>query len=304
MPCYHPLHGWKARSPSKNGGRAITFKAKDGYTDMPMSVPCGQCIGCRLERSRQWAMRCVHEAGLWKRNCFITLTYRDEDIPAKHSLSVEDYQKFMKRFRKAHKGHQALPDGSRPIRFFHCGEYGSKTQRPHYHAILFNFDFPDKRLFKTVNGCRVYTSKILEDLWGKGFCTVGEMTFESAAYVARYVLKKVTGSAAADHYAGRRPDYVTMSRCPGIASRWYDAYKHDVYCDEGDFIVQRGRKMKPPRFYDSRLRLDSPEVYEYIKRARKAVAALHADDNTEERLAVKEKVKLAQLKYLPRHAEL
>lgn len=129
-----------------------------------------------------WAVRIVHEAQMWPQNSFITLTYRPEDLPQGGSLNVEHYQLFMKKLRARNTGHK--------IRFFHCGEYGEKLSRPHYHAILFNYDFPDKKVFSEKNGNTIYTSELLEDIWGKGFCTIGDVTFQSAAYVARYVMKK------------------------------------------------------------------------------------------------------------------
>ena len=161
MPCYHPIPAY--RSPRcldlKSGKPKIFFKeiqvkAWPGYESF--EVPCGQCIGCRLERSRQWAMRCCHEASLYDLNCFITLTYDPEHLPPDGSLVLDHFQRFMKRLRKRF--------GS-GIRFFHCGEYGEKFARPHYHACLFNFDFPDKVLYTIRDEIRLYRSAILEELW-------------------------------------------------------------------------------------------------------------------------------------------
>lgn len=256
-----------------------------------MTVPCGQCIGCRLERSRQWALRCVHEASLHEHNCFITLTYNDEHLPFNRTLVKSDFQLFMKRLRKSL---------GFPIRFFHCGEYGETTHRPHYHAIIFGWEPDDKVLFNVVNGVRVFTSEKLEKIWGNGFITVGDVTFESAAYVARYVLKKITGDKAAAHYNGRLPEYVTMSRRPGIAFDWFQKYWSDVY--PHDYVVARGYKCKPPRYYDKCLGDELPYTLETIKRARAAMAALHADDNTPERLNAKEFIKMMQISKLPRDA--
>lgn len=308
MPCYHPLIALQSLTPNHKGVRDISLQKKATFSGVIphgyelLKLPCGQCIGCRLERSRQWAMRCVHELEYHNDSCFITLTYNDKYLPKYRSLSLDDFQLFMKRFRKKFK--------DKKIRFFHCGEYGERNERPHDHAIIFGFDFPDKKHLKTVNGYNVYTSQILEDLWGKGFCTIGDVTFESAAYVARYVLKKVTGEHAKYFYGKRSPEYVTMSRRDGIASKWYEEHRSEVYqyesgaevvdCDE---VEIRGRKMKPPRYYDNRLKMDSEEIYNYIKKARKFVAMLHEDDNTDERLADKEKIKNAQLKFLKRHTQ-
>jgi hypothetical protein len=152
-----------------------------------ITLPCRQCIGCLLERSRQWAIRSMHEASLHIKNCFITLTYRPEDLPPFGSLDYKHFQLFMKRLRKKFTGQK--------IKFYMCGEYGENLSRPHYHACLFGFSFPDLvRYHKTPTGDQLYTSVILNDLWGKGSCTVGEVNFKTAGYTARYCLKKLNGT--------------------------------------------------------------------------------------------------------------
>lgn len=295
MTCYSPLSAWRVEGQNK-----LAFsEPRRAYIREKLQVPCGQCIGCRLERSRQWAIRCMHEAQLHKFNCFITLTFAPEHLPNPPTLDVRDFQLFMKRLRKK------FGDG---IRFFHCGEYGEKFGRPHYHACLFGFDFPDKVLWRQVNGSNLYTSKILEDLWPFGFSTIGDVTFESAAYVARYIMKKVTGSASDAHYTRvdastgefyeLKPEYVTMSRRPGIASGWFDKFKSDVY--PHDYVVVRGRKMRPPRFYDNKFKLLSPLDFEEVQFQREQDAKLHLDNNTTERLNVRREVQEARLTKLVR----
>lgn len=256
---------------------------------MPVEIPCGQCIGCRLERSRQWAIRCVHEASLYDDNCFLTLTYDDEHLPSDNSLNLKHFQDFLKRLRKRF--------GS-GIRYFHCGEYGDLNNRPHYHAIIFNFDFADKVIFKDSGEYKVYVSDSLSKLWPYGYSTIGDVTFESAAYVARYCLKKVTGKDAAEHYDGRKPEYTTMSRRPGIGRLWYDRFKDDVY--PSDFVVMRGKKMRPPKFYDGIFALYNYVDLCRLKTIRESCAADHADDTTYKRLEVRETVQNAKLKLLKR----
>lgn len=297
MTCFTPLRAYRTAD------RSIVFYIKKGLNIVEaLNLPCGQCIGCRLERSRQWAIRCVHEASLYEKNCFITLTYRDADLPQDMSLNVRHFQLFMKRLRKKY--------GSK-IRFYHCGEYGSQFGRPHYHACLFNFDFPDKELWTIRDGTRLYVSESLNDLWCKGFCSVGEVTFESAAYVARYIMKKINGDAAAEHYQyicpitgeiySRKPEYTTMSRKPGIAMDWFEKYKSDVY--PSDIVVMRGKKMRPPKFYDSKYELHDPVGFEEIKYKRHLDSLVHADNNTPERLEVRHKVQQIALTKLPRNLE-
>lgn len=293
MVCYHPLTAYRSRAGRNGNGKwPIVFNPNEGYIDMPVSVPCGQCIGCRLERSRQWAIRCVHEASLYSRNCFITLTFDDDHLDLNRSLVKEDFVKFMKRLRKKY---------GEGIRFFHCGEYGSLNGRPHHHACIFNFDFPDKTLWRCVNGVRLYRSASLESLWPFGFCTVGSVSFDSAAYVARYILKKVTGPYAESYYEARLPEYVTMSRRPGIGRDWFLKFKNDVY--PNDSIILKNIKCRPPKYYDSIYDLLDPDSFAIIKRRRKLKAIELASDNDCERLAVKEQVKMLSISKLVRPIE-
>lgn len=303
MVCYFPMQGYRSKELSKNGKRKVVFSPTSAICTSKLfqvTVPCGQCIGCRLERSRQWAVRCVHEASLYDDNCFITLTYSEDYVPRDGSLDVSHFQKFMKRLRKR------FGEG---IRFYHCGEYGSQFGRPHYHAILFNFDFKDKVLWQERNGEKLYRSTSLEELWPFGHSSVGTVTFDSAAYVSRYIMKKVLGDNADEHYirvdidTGEcfqiKPEYTTMSRRPGIGKGWYDVYGSDVY--PRDEVVLRGKKMKPPKYYDGLYELTDSHDYERLKIRRKRASAERSDDNTRDRLDVRRKVKESQVKRLVRN---
>lgn len=284
MPCYHL---WPLRRP---GQRTI-------------QVPCGQCVGCRLERSRQWAVRCVQEAQLHEENCFLTLTYSDKNIPEGGTLVKKHFQDFMKRLRRFM--------GKERISYFHCGEYGEKSRRPHYHALIFGMDFPDKKLYKDTHAGPLYVSAALERLWGWGFCTIGALTFESAAYCARYIMKKVTGDLAKSHYervdpetgeiTQLVPEYITMSLNPAIGKEWFKTFKGDVF--PSDRVVVRGREMRPPRYYDKELKRDDEEAHADIKKRREAEASKHHGNNTRKRLRVREIVKLAQISNLKRSLE-
>ncbi len=283
------------------GKRAVVFNVRRGYADRPISIPCGQCIGCRLERSRQWAIRCVHESSLYEENCFLTLTYDDDHLPMNRSLDIRDFQKFMKRLRKTHGA---------GIRFFHCGEYGENFGRPHYHACVFNFDFGDKQPWKTTQENSLHTSEELQRLWPFGFSSVGAVTFQSAAYVARYITKKITGPGSVAHYEyvsddgevfDRSPEYTTMSRRPGIGKGWLDQYRTDIY--PGDFVVLNNVKMKPPKFYDRQLEVEYPTDYARLRSARIIDGKKHADNNTKDRRAVREKVQESRLEMLRRPLE-
>lgn len=235
MACTRPLSCYKTPS-----GK-IVFTP--GFGSVPAQVPCGQCIGCRLAHSRDWATRCVHEAHMHQANSFITLTYAPEYLPPNSSLVRKHFSDFMKRFRKALSGIK--------VRFFGCGEYGSKLQRPHYHAIIFGYDFPDKVLFKA-GKFPLFISKLLSDCWPFGFSTVAAFSFESAAYVARYCTKKITGGAAKEHYGDRIPEFSAMSLKPGIGYDFFIKYYYDIV-NYDRCIGRGGRQIKPPRYYDKLL---------------------------------------------------
>lgn len=235
-------------------------------------------------------------------SCFITLTYDDDHLPADRSLDLDHFQRFMKRLRKKHGA---------GIRFFHCGEYGEKFGRPHYHALIFNHDFADKKPWKKRGEVTLYTSVDLQGLWPYGFCSVGAVTLQSAGYVARYIMKKVTGPRADDHYeyvnpetgevTQRRPEYVTMSRRPGIGARWFEQFRDEVF--PGDFVVVDGRKARPPRFYDNLLEALSEVEHEAMVIHRRRRAAAHRENVTPERLAVREKCTSARVNRLVRDVE-
>lgn len=255
MPCFKPLECWQTRS-----GDPISFVPGQGAHHL--AVPCGQCLGCRLDRSQMWAIRCVHEAQLHARNCFITLTYRPADLPPGGSLRKKDFQDFMKRLRAS---------VSHRISFFMCGEYGEGLKRPHFHALLFGHDFDDKSYWKrSADSSPLWRSPTLERLWPHGFSTVGALTGQSAAYCARYVLKKITGDRAAGHYGELVPEFMTCSLRPAIGRGWFTRFASDVWPD--DFVVHNGKRARVPRYYDKCLqRLDEGRLLE-VKEARKARA--------------------------------
>lgn len=113
MPCYHPIAAWRGRKAGPSGKVPLVFQKEDSC-GVEVKLPCGRCIGCRLEYSRQWAVRLMHEAQLHTQNCFLTLTYRDADLPARGVLTKRHWQLFAKRLRKA-KG---------SFRFFIVGSMG------------------------------------------------------------------------------------------------------------------------------------------------------------------------------------
>jgi len=303
--CYHPLQGYRSKETGPTGKRRVVFNPNHGYRDLPVTLKCGQCDGCRLDYSRQWAIRISHEAQMHAQNSFITLTYADKYLPSNGSLDLRHFQLFMKRLRF---------DQSHSIRFFHCGEYGTKHRRPHYHACLFGISFNDRYLFKpaTRKTEPLYRSPTLENLWTYGHSSVGNLTFKSAAYVARYILKKITGEQAENYYTRidpetgeitqLKPEYTTMSRRPGLGSKWLKTYGPDVY--PSDEIIFGGKRYgKPPRYYDKQYELTYPSDFAKIHRSRVLAGKCHPEDNTPARLRVREAVQRARMTKLNRSYE-
>lgn len=245
-------------------------------------------------------MRCMHESQLWDKKCFITLTYDDEHLPEGNTLVKSHFQNFIKRLRKKHGGN---------LKYFHCGEYGTTTGRPHYHALLYGVDFPDRKQHsKNDSGDTLWTSETLSQLWGKGHCLIGNLTYKTAAYTARYILKKVTGEDAAKHYTytdintgqihRRLPEYITSSNRPGIGSTWFKKYHKDAF--PSDYLILEGKKHPVPKYYTRLLERRSPDLHAKIKLQRIRLGKKLRSNATPERLAVRKEVKLSQLSQLKR----
>lgn len=281
MACYSPIQAYRT------GGGLVVLR-DNGDVVAELKLPCGFCVGCRLENSRQWAVRCLHESKMHKQNCFITLTYDQEHCPP--GLEYEHYQGFMKRLRARHE--------NKEIRFFMCGEYGEQLQRPHYHACLFGHDFADKYYWgKSPSGRDHYRSDELESLWPYGNSDVGELTFASAAYTARYCLKKKGGWNARYYYAGKTPEFTHMSLKPGIGLEYYRKWKSDIY--PNDYVVINEKKTKPPKYYDRQLKRTDEASYQKIKIDRIDKGEMNWEDNTPRRLKDREicaKAKIERLK--------
>ena len=303
MACNKPITGYRSQ------GGQVVFNPKDGWIDRPITIACGQCAGCRLERSRVWAVRIMHETKSYEpEEChFITLTYSNEELKKTGptyvgkdrwgrealkggSLVVRDWQDFARRARKQ----------IGKFRYFHCGEYGDLEGRPHYHAAIFGWQLddlvPDG---DTKSGSRAFSSELLEETWGKGKTQTGELTFESAAYVARYIMKKVNGKKKEEgHYniineegeiiGEKKDEYTTMSRREGIGKRWIEKWEKDVY--PRDEVIINGKKTRPPKFYDGHYEIKNKEGMEIIKAKRKAKGEKRKDEQTHERLDTKEKI--------------
>lgn len=223
-----------------------------------------------------------------EKNCFLTITYDDDHLPPGASLQVAHWQQFAKALRRTH-----------PFRYFHCGEYGELNGRPHYHAAIFGQDFLDQaEAFSTTKeGNKLYTSPVISKYWTSGIHAIGSLTWESGAYVAGYILKKVTGERAERHYQGRKPEYSTMSRRPGLGKTWLEKYQAETYRD--DTVLARGHAITPPKYYDTQFKITHPTEFKAIQAKRITKSIKQEEHQTYTRLLVREKCldqKLSELK--------
>ncbi len=255
MPCFHPSE--------------VPIFRKSLYSDrrfMDMQVvPCGNCIGCRAEQSRQWAVRMMHEARGHKSNLFVTLTVDDEHLNENREVCARDFSGFVKSLRKTQQ---------RRISFFGCGEYGEASGRGHYHALFFGLKLLDLDYGFDSSRPDVWRSKTLDRIWGRGICEGGSVTMASCSYVSGYIRKKVKRERyeRADPRTGvlKAPEFARMSLNPAIGKKWIEKYWRDVY--PRDFVVMDGHEAKPPRYYDKWMDKNHPEVMEDVRDKRYAQA--------------------------------
>lgn len=265
MPCVRPIRAWY------NSQREVVFTPNESPDGETLYLNCGGCITCRKQASRNWAIRATHEAQMHERTSFLTLTYDDEHLPADGSLQVKDWQLFAKRLRKQ-KGR---------FRFLHCGEYGDEGQRPHYHALIYGHDFlKDRRYHSTRGDNKTWLSDELDSIWQNGYAMIGSVSYASASYVAKYIVKKATENINPIRYARINPDgelyqvkpeYATMSRRPGLGASWFAKYWRDVY--PSDQVVIDGHVMKPPAYYDTLLEQLDPDLHESVMENRREFAS-------------------------------
>lgn len=289
MPCTSPLQGY---SVGINGQFKYSQEAQEAFqSGKPLkhtvAVSCGNCLSCRVKKSRDLAVRCVHESSLYDKNCFVTLTFSNESLESMcpktvwkdpffdfspeggvftpligYSLKKEHMQAFMKDLRREFEGEV--------VRALYCGEYGGKTMRPHYHALLFNCDFEDKYVYKIEDGFTYYNSDTLSSLWPYGHAVIADMCYGTAAYVGRYCLKKVGGSGRSNHYKGRIPEFAEPSRRPGLGHGWITKFLSDVY-PRDELVADVGKKrvvLRPPRYYDKVLEDIDPLMLKQVRESR------------------------------------
>ena len=299
MSCLHPMWAMKRYNNVEQKWEVKFIAKKEDEDDKQklillaiskgarlLELPCGQCVECRLARSREWATRCMLETKDHKNNYFITLTYNNENLPKGNGINIDtgeifeigtlkpkDLQDFMKRLRITWERKYNITN----IRYYACGEYGEQYARPHYHAIIFGLPIFDLRPdHKSKKGNMNFRSDEIEKIWGKGRIAIGTVTWDSCAYTARYVMKKQTGKGKEEYYKimGVEPEFVRMSRRPGIARNYYEQHKENIYeCDEIWISTRKGvQKVKPSKYYDKLFDIEEHEELEEIKRKRRANA--------------------------------
>lgn len=279
-------------------------------TDLPsVTLPCGRCIGCQMSKTQDWATRIMHESQLHEASSFVTLTYSDDHLPDDYSVKTRHLQLFMKRLRKWLE--------PKRCRYFACAEYGDKNLRPHYHLILFGVHFEDRVIWRrNKSGFYGYRSPTLEFLWGMGHAEIGDVTIQTAGYVARYAMKKITGDPAPIHYTRIhpvtglvwqvRPEFAVMSTKPGIGHDWYQKYSREVF--PADFVVVNGAKRPIPKYYN-RLLAKTEDVWQpgQLSSVVAGKRVEHADgqaaNNTPERLATREESLHLKAKQLQRELD-
>lgn len=272
--CFRPL------SASQLEDGTIVFSGSPRFASgRLLELPCGKCIGCVRGRSQAWALRCRHEAMMHERNSFLTLTFSDDKLPAYSHLEYADFQNFMKRLRRRL--------GDTRIRFFAAGEYGDRTHRPHFHALIFGEDF---RSGATVYKKGFWESPLVSKAWKNGQALVGPLTSASAAYVAQYAMKKFRGDDVDRATGFVRETKLAMSQ--GIGRKWFELFHGDL---AGDFAVMDNYQIPVPRYYRERLRGMDPVGYEVIEHDRYLKSKmLPLEERSAERRAVQEQVAIAR----------
>jgi hypothetical protein len=250
--------------------RPVVLKKKSDYNGLDgyHEVPCGYCPGCRIEKSKQWAIRISHESKMYDRNCFVTLTYNKKNLlfggSARATVFKPDLQGFFKRLRKNVK-----------FRYFACGEYGEQYARPHYHVIFFGVDFRDYSDVRQDNRLLTLKEAYLEPAWNKGLIHIGGLTPASAQYCAKYVTKKLYGDDALYYdEQGIQSEFALMSRKPGIGAKFFDEY---LKGEMQDYIVCDGKKSALPRYYRERKFDTDEKKAEYKRRALQRIKEAETD---------------------------
>lgn len=267
MTCYTPLKANLCDGEITFGG-----KNQDGSS---LFLPCGKCLGCRTDLTKDWAVRCSHEAQMHDYSCVLTLTFNEDNLNANSSLVKKDIQDFIKRLRQFIFRNKNLQQNypqfaKKKISYLYCGEYGDRLERPHYHLIIFGFDFPDKKFYKNSNSDdELYTSSFLDELWGVGHAVIGTMSMSTAMYCASYITKYVPPAERDELYLNkktgemREPEFGHASRKPALGLTWLKKYYSDILAN--DKVIIAGQSYRIPRYYLKKLEELFPVQYAALK---------------------------------------
>lgn len=296
MTCFHPETIWvknnlpidyqEKTEKQQHQIKKVWFKPYPNTYEI--EIPCGRCLGCRLDHADMWATRISMEAKGWQKNCFVTLTYNNNNLPKNKTLVKKDIQDFLKRLRYYEKGYEPWenPKNSKkenPIRYFACGEYGPKEGRPHYHMALFNYMPNDLKLYKqNHNGDNLYMSQDLQKIWGKGFVIIGMLSPESASYIARYVQKKAGIAPKTRIYkyndknqtktirkrkTEREQEFIIMSTGVGLGRKYWEENKEFIkkYQYISIKIKNKVKQKSIPRYFKKLWIKEDWKDYEFKK---------------------------------------
>lgn len=268
MPCAAPIEAYRATT-----GGPISFKRPQSHTYQTLQLPCGYCILCREEQSRQWAVRISHESQMHERNCFMTLTYDDDHLPEHGSLNYKHLSLWWRKMRRTIPG----------VRYYAVGEYGDKSDRPHYHVCVFGEDFRDECYIMREGTHKLWCNLIAQNMWEHGRVAIGNLDYTTAQYTAGYMAKKLVKGkqyVRVDNSSGELIPLVQprafMSKHPAIGATWLERYGNQVYA--WDQVVVNGRPQKPPRYYDKWLAGRSEIALQMIQERRKEKAKPLTED--------------------------
>ena len=297
MGCYKPLIRFYVPDNPEASGHIYTLRrfaierAKNPnltYEDLiyrkdVMLIPCGQCIGCRIQKRQDWATRIEMEAKTWPKESvwFVTLTYDNEHIPGvnhetgevvrgamylrrkkepdlaiNQTLWYEDIQNFLKRLRKAYSGQ---------LRYFVAGEYGEKTGRPHYHMILFGYQPEKLEPYSKVKPDEYMVDSRITRCWGLGIHNLINPTQGGYSYVAGYVTKKFDDETLEHIKNGLRPPFAQMSRDPGLGYKYYQEHKDEIW-KKGYIQLDNGKRASIPRYFQEMQRIEDPKILWELKK--------------------------------------
>lgn len=319
MGCFAPVRMYRSLLRDVNGKYTYENNLPARKNWVEMQRPCGYCDGCLIKRADGIAVRAHHEASLYFHNSFLTLTYNDENLPENSNLNLDHPKKFLKDLR-SDVHYQLEKQGltneeiseKHFIRAYGCAEYGPKLGRPHYHLLIFNYGFPDKKPWrKSPSGEQLFLSEQLEKLWPYGFSSIGNISFASAAYVAQYTIKKFKREEDYEKINYETGEVIKLIKPQGICwprgkrgglgRPWLEKNMADVF--PHDHVIIKGKEKRPPVYYDKMFEKHHPDQFFEIKLERFRKAIHHSKDNTPERLAVKKKCLQGKLKLTKRSYE-